>query len=433
MRVAILDDYQQISLASTDWSTVRSLGQIDVFAEHIRRTEALVSALEPYDVVVAMRERTPFDADRLGQLPRLRLLVTTGMGNTSIDLEAAAARGITVCGTGGIGSSTAELTWGLILALLRHIPEEDKRLKLAGRAGGAALGVGGSWQRTVGTGLDGKRLGVVGLGHQGRRVADIGRAFGMKVVAWSQNLDPDVAKKAHAKAVSKEELFSSSDVVTVHYKLSPRSVALVGAAELALMKPSAYLVNTSRGPLVDSAALLAALRSGAIAGAALDVYDVEPLPLSDPLRSAPNVVLTPHLGYVTEETYQVFYGDAAEDIVAFAEGSPVRVLTASLFLARRLPARVAAGQGQGTFEGRRVPRRLDGVGETVVLAEEFGLGLDDVLQGGGRLGVCVEVLAGGPGHVPAVQGHLHEEHRAYVGGRGGVAHDVACAGPGFGG
>jgi phosphoglycerate dehydrogenase-like enzyme len=422
MRVAILDDYQQISLASADWSAVRSLGQIDVFAEHIGRTEALISALEPYDVVVAMRERTPFDADRLGQLPRLRLLVTTGMGNTSIDLEAAAARGITVCGTGGIGSSTAELTWGLILALLRHIPEEDQRLKQAGRAGGAALGFGGSWQRTVGTGLDGKRLGVVGLGHQGRRVADIGRAFGMKVVAWSQNLDPDVAKKAHAKAVGKEELFSSSDVVTVHYKLSPRSVGLVGAAELALMKPSAYLVNTSRGSLVDSSALLAALRSGAIAGAGLDVYDVEPLPLSDPLRSAPNVVLTPHLGYVTEETYQVFYTDAAEDIAAFAQGSPVRVLTASLW--RRLPARVAAGQGQGTFEGRRVLRWLDGVGETLVLAEEFGLGLDDVLQGGGRRAVCVELLAGGPGHVPAVQGRLHEEHRADVGGRGGVAHDA---------
>jgi phosphoglycerate dehydrogenase-like enzyme len=432
MRVAILDDYQQISLASTDWSTVRSLGQIDVFAEHIGRTEALVSALEPYDVVVAMRERTPFDADRLGQLPRLRLLVTTGMGNASIDLEAAAARGITVCGTGGTGSPTAELTWGLILALLRHIPEEDKRLKLAGRAGGAALGFGGSWQRTVGTGLDGKRLGVVGLGHQGRRVADIGRAFGMKVVTWSQNLDPDVAKKAHAKAVSKEELFSSSDVVTVHYKLSPRSTGLVGAAELALMKPSAYLVNTSRGPLVDSAALLAALRSGAIAGAALDVYDVEPLPLSDPLRSAPNVVLTPHLGYVTEETYQVFYTDAAEDIVAFAEGSPVRVLTASLFLVRRLPAGVAAGQGQGTFERGRVPRGLDGVGEALVLAEEFGLRLDNVFQGAGRLVVGAELLTGGPGHVPAVQGHLHEEHRADVRRRGRAAHHVAVARPGRG-
>jgi phosphoglycerate dehydrogenase-like enzyme len=326
MRVAILDDYQQVSLASTDWSAVRSLAQIDVFAHPIARTEALVSALEPYDVVVAMRERTSFDADRLGQLPRLRLLVTTGMSNSSIDLESAAARGITVCGTGGIGTATAELTWGLILALLRHIPEEDWRLKMAGRSGGAALGLSGGWQQTVGTDLEGKRLGVVGLGRQGRRVAGIGRAFGMKVLAWSQNLDHDEAKKAHVKPASKEELFSSADVVTVHYKLSPRSTGLVGAAELALMKPSAYLINTSRGPLVDSAALVAALRSGAIAGAALDVFDVEPLPLSDPIRSAPNVVLTPHLGYVTEETYRVFYGDAAEDIVAFANGSPVRVL-----------------------------------------------------------------------------------------------------------
>ena len=327
MRVAILDDYQQVSLASTDWSAVRSLAQIDVFAQHIARTEALVNALEPYDVVVAMRERTYFDDARLSQLPRLRLLVTTGMSNASIDLAAASARGVTVCGTGGIGSSTAELTWGLILALVRHIPEEDRRMKQAGRAGGAALGVGGGWQQTVGTGLHGKRLGVVGLGRQGQRVASIGRAFGMKVAAWSQNLDPADAKKVHAKAVGKEELFSSCDVVTVHYKLSERSTGLVGAAELALMKPSAYLINTSRGPVVDSAALLSALRSGSIAGAALDVYDVEPLPLWDPLRAAPNVVLTPHLGYVTEESYQVFYGDAAEDIVAFANGSPVRVLS----------------------------------------------------------------------------------------------------------
>jgi phosphoglycerate dehydrogenase-like enzyme len=327
MRVAILDDYQQVSLASADWSAVRALAEIDVFIEHMARTEALVRALEPYDVIVAMRERTFFDATRLSQLPRLRLLVTTGMSNPSIDLAAASAQGVTVCGTGGVGSSTAELTWGLILALTRHIPEEDRQMKMAGRAGGAALGVRGSWQQTVGTGLDGKRLGIVGLGRQGQQVAHVGRAFGMKLQAWSQNLDPDTAKKAHVKAVSKEELFSSSDVVTVHYKLSPRSVGLVGAAELALMKPSAYLVNTSRGPIVDSAALLASLRSGAIAGAALDVYDTEPLPLSDPLRTAPNVVLTPHLGYVTEEAYQVFYGDAAEDIVAFANGSPVRVLS----------------------------------------------------------------------------------------------------------
>jgi phosphoglycerate dehydrogenase-like enzyme len=328
MRVAILDDYQQAALDSADWSAVRALADIDVFTEYIARTEALVRVLEPYDVVVAMRERTFFDASRLGQLPRLRLLVTTGMMNAAIDLEAAAAHGVTVCGTGGSATSTAELTWGLILAVARHIPFEDQSMKLAGQAGGAALGIGAGWQRTVGTGMFGKQLGIVGLGHQGLAVAKIGRAFGMKLAAWSQNLDPAVAKKAHAKAVSKDELFSSSDVVTVHYKLSPRSAGLVGAAELALMKPSAYLVNTSRGPLVDHAALVACLRSGSIAGAALDVYDVEPLPLSDPLRTAPNVVLTPHLGYVTDDAYQVFYGEAAQDIVAFAQGDPVRVLKA---------------------------------------------------------------------------------------------------------
>jgi phosphoglycerate dehydrogenase-like enzyme len=329
MRVAILDDYQQVALASADWSAVRKLAEIDVFAQHIGRTEALVSALEPYDVIVAMRERTAFDADRLGQLPRLRLLVTTGMANASIDLEAAAARGITVSGTGGLGAPTAELTWGLILAMVRHIPDEDRRMKMAGGAGGAALGMGGGWQQTVGTTLEGKRLGVVGLGNLGRRVADIGRAFGMQVVAWSQNLDPSQAEQANVTPVGKEELFASSDVVTVHYKLSPRSAGLVGAAELALMKPSAYLVNTSRGSLVDTDALLGALRSGAIAGAALDVFDSEPLSLSSSLRTAPNVVLSPHLGYVTEETYRIFYGEAAEDIVAFAAGAPVRVLSAS--------------------------------------------------------------------------------------------------------
>ena len=327
MRVAILDDYQQVALASADWSAVTAQAEIYVFTEHIARTDALVSALEPFDVVVAMRERTPFDAELLGKLPRLRLLVTTGMGNSSIDMTAARDRGITVCGTNGVTGSTAELTWGLILALVRHIPEEDQRLKMAGRSGGAALGPRSSWQMTVGIDLEGKRLGLVGLGRQGQKVAEIGRAFGMKLVAWSQNLDPDRAKKLHAKAVSKEDLFATSDIVTVHYKLSERSTGLVGAAELALMKPSAYLVNTSRGPLVDTAALLAALRSGSIAGAALDVYDVEPLPLSDPLRTAPNVVLTPHLGYVTDDAYRVFYGEAVQDIVAFAEGEPVRVLT----------------------------------------------------------------------------------------------------------
>jgi phosphoglycerate dehydrogenase-like enzyme len=328
MRVAILDDYQQVALASADWSAVRELAEITVFSEHIARTEALVRVLEPFHVVVAMRERTPFDAERFGRLPNLRLHVTTGMANAAIDLAAAGQRGITVCGTGGSATATAELTWGLILALARHIPEEDQRMKAAGRAGGAAIGVGGAWQRTVGTGLAGKRLGVVGLGHQGRMVAGLGRAFGMEVLAWSQNLDPAAAEQAGARAVSKDELFSSADVVTVHYKLSPRSVGLVGAAELALMKPSAFLVNTSRGPIVDSAAVIAALRSGSIAGAALDVFDAEPLPLSDRLRTAPNVILTPHLGYVTDDSYRVFYREAAEDIVAYAAGSPIRVLSA---------------------------------------------------------------------------------------------------------
>ena len=327
MRVAILDDYQQVALASADWSAVRELAEIYVFTEHIARTEAVADALEPFDVIVAMRERTAFDAERLGRLPKLKLLVTTGMANASIDLAAAAARGITVCGTGGIGSSTAELTWGLILALVRHIPEEDRQLKLAGRAGGAALPARGGWQHTVGIGLEGKKLGVVGFGKLGRRVAEIGRAFGMEVLAWSQNLDPEQAETENARPVGKEELFASADIITVHYKLSERSAGLVGATELSYMKPSAYLINTSRGPLVDTAALIAALRSGSIAGAALDVFDIEPLPLGDPLRTAPNLVLTPHLGYVTEEAYRVFYGEAAEDITAFAKGSPVRVLS----------------------------------------------------------------------------------------------------------
>ena len=246
MRVAILDDYQQVALASADWSAVRERAEIHVFTTHIGRTEALVNALEPFDVIVAMRERTPFDAERLGGLPKLRLLVTTGMANASIDLAAAAARGITVCGTGGVGSSTAELTWGLILALLRHIPTEDRWMKQAGRAGGAAFGVGGGWQQTVGTGLDGKRLGVVGLGGQGRRVAGIGRAFGMNVVAWSQNLDPSQAEQAGVEAVSKEELFASADVVTVHYKLSDRSTGLVGEAE-AVRGADQYLARSAGG------------------------------------------------------------------------------------------------------------------------------------------------------------------------------------------
>ena len=320
MRVAILDDYQQVALASADWPDA----EYTVLTEHIARTDALVRALESFDVIVAMRERTAFSAELLFLLPNLRLLVTTGMGNASIDMDAARARGITVCGTGNAKGATAELTWALILAVTRHIPAEDEHMKAVGRAGGAVIS--GGWQHTIGTGLHGKSLGVVGLGNQGRAVAKVGRAFGMKLLAWSQNLDPAVAAKAHAEPVSKEKLFARADVVTVHYKLSPRSTGLIGPADLDRMKPTAYLINTSRGPIVDEAALVTALRRGMIAGAGLDVYDTEPLPLSHPLRKLDNVVLTPHLGYVTDDTYRVFFADAAGDIAAFAKGEPVRVL-----------------------------------------------------------------------------------------------------------
>jgi phosphoglycerate dehydrogenase-like enzyme len=306
VRIAVLDDYQAVAPPYFE-----GLDAV-VFHDHVDDDDALVARLEPFDAVVAMRERTPFTAARLERLPRLRLLVTTGMGNASFDMDAAAARGITVCGTGGIGGSTAELTWGLILALARDIPRADAAVRA------------GAWQTTVGVDLAGATLGVVGHGRLGSRVAAIGRAFGMDVIAWSQNL----REAEGAEVVSKQELFERADVVTVHLKLSARTTGLIGAQELAWMKPTAYLVNTSRGPIVDEAALLDALRSGAIAGAGLDVFDAEPLPRDHPLRGAPRTVLTPHLGYVTKATYDVFYREAAEDVRAFAAGSPIRVLTA---------------------------------------------------------------------------------------------------------
>jgi phosphoglycerate dehydrogenase-like enzyme len=327
MRIAILDDYQDVALGYADWKGLPGPPEVTVFNQHIARPELLAATLRPFDVIVAMRERTAFPASLLALLPDLRLLVTTGMANAAIDLAAARERGVTVCGTGGHPAATGELTWGLILSLVRHIPEEDRRMRETAGAGGAAVSPRGGWQRTIGVSLHGKRLGVVGLGRIGREIAGYGQAFGMQVAAWSQNLDPERAREAGAEPVSKEQLFSRSDVVTIHYKLSPRSTGLVGAAELGLMKPTAYLVNTSRGPIVDTPALVAALRGGQIAGAALDVYGTEPLPLGDPLRSAPNTVLTPHLGYVTDETYQVFYRDTVEDIAAFAKGNPVRVLS----------------------------------------------------------------------------------------------------------
>ena len=313
MRIAILDDYQHAALNSADWDRLDA--GISVFHSHIADTGDLVSELRPFDVIVAMRERTPFTAERIGLLPQLRLLVTTGMRNASIDVAAADAAGVTVCGTRGSAGATPELTWALILSLVRHVPAEDRAVR------------DGGWQHTLGFGLSGRTLGVVGFGNIGKRVAAVGQAFGMEVIAWSQNLSEKAAADCGVTAVTKDELFATADVITVHYKLSDRSAGLVGERELGLMKPTAFLVNTSRGPIVDSDALLAVLDSGAIAGAGLDVYDEEPLPGGHPLRTAPRTVLTPHVGYVTDDGYRTFYGDAVEDIAAFAGGRPVRVIT----------------------------------------------------------------------------------------------------------
>jgi phosphoglycerate dehydrogenase-like enzyme len=261
-----------------------------------------------------MRERTPFPRSLLERLPALRLLTTTGMRNAAIDMQAAADRGVVVCGTGGVVYPTAELTWGLILALLRHIPREDQATR-AGR-----------WQVSMGIGLQGKVLGVIGLGNLGSQVATVGKAFQMPVLAWSQNLTAERAAQFGATLVSKDELLSQSDIVTIHLVLSPRTRGLLGAQELALMKPTSYLVNTSRGPIVDEQALVAALQKQAIAGAALDVFDEEPLPLDHPLRRLENTVITPHVGYVTVETYRIFFAQTVENIRAFLDGAPVRVI-----------------------------------------------------------------------------------------------------------
>ncbi|GAA0521381.1 2-hydroxyacid dehydrogenase [Saccharopolyspora subtropica] len=319
VRVAVLDDYQEVARDYADWDSLPA--QVEFFHDHVRDRAELVRRLQPFQVVAAMRERTPFPREVLEALPNLRLLVTTGMRNASIDLAAARELGIVVSGTGGAGSArpwapTAELTWGLIFALLRNIPAEDRAIREGG------------WQRTIGVEAAGRTLGVLGLGRLGRQVATVGRAFGMDVIAWSHNLTDEAAAEVGAQRVAKEELFRRSDVLTIHTVLSERTRGLVGAAELALMKPTAYLVNTSRGPVVDEVALREALHAGRIAGAGLDVYGTEPLPADDPWRSTPRTVLTPHLGYVTDETYRAFYRDTVESIAAYLQGSPVRVLNA---------------------------------------------------------------------------------------------------------
>jgi len=312
-RLAILDDYQDVTLALGPWDRLPGLEKT-VFRDTIAEREALVARLLPFDAILAMRERTPFPRALIERLPNLKLLMTTGERNRGIDAEACAERGIVFSGTPSFGAPTVDLTWGLILSLARRIPEQVGTLHA------------GQWQTRIGVGLEGRTLGVVGLGKLGTKVAKVGQALGMKVIAWSTNLTAEAAAALGAARVKKHELFAQADVVSLHLILSDRSRGIVGAAELAAMKPGAMLVNTSRGPLVDQPALLEALHAGRIQ-AGIDVYDIEPLPADHPLLKAPNTVLTPHLGYVTEENYRAYFQGAVEAIEAFQAGAPIRVIT----------------------------------------------------------------------------------------------------------
>ena len=307
MKIAILDDYQDIARTVADWSALAQRAEITVFNDHVSGVDAVVERLLPFDVVCVMRERTPLPRAVIERLPRLKLIASTGRRNASIDMTAASDRGIAVTNTGYSSTPTIELTWALILASARHVAPESNAVRR------------GLWQIAVGQELHGKILGVLGLGNIGGEVARIGAAFGMKVLAWSQNLTPELARAAGATWVSKSELFREADVLTIHLILSKRTRGLVGAPEIQSMKPTAWLINTSRGPIVDEAALVAALRSRAIAGAALDVFDEEPLPPAHPFRSLDNVLATPHIGYVSKEMYRTFYGDVVASITAWLD------------------------------------------------------------------------------------------------------------------
>jgi phosphoglycerate dehydrogenase-like enzyme len=314
-RCAVLDDYQNVAMGMADWSPIANDVEIKVFHRPLGDEASVIRALREFPIICAMRERTLFSKAVFDGLPDLQLLVTTGMRNAAIDMAAARERNVTVCGTESTGHPTAELAFGLMLELARKIGHEHARLKAGER-----------WQETIGIDLFGKTLGIVGLGRLGSRAAAIGRAFGMQLIAWSQNLSEEKAREAGATRVEKGELFRRADFITIHMVLSPRTRGLVGARELGLMKRSAFLINTSRGPIVEEAALLAALRERRIAGAGLDVYDVEPLPQDHPLRKIDNAVITPHLGYVTEDTFRIFYRQTVEDIRAYLDGKPVRVI-----------------------------------------------------------------------------------------------------------
>ncbi|GGN54680.1 2-hydroxyacid dehydrogenase [Streptomyces albiflavescens] len=316
LRCAVLDDFQGVATEMADWSPIADEVEVVSFGNHFTDEDTLAVALADFDIVVTLRERVPFPASLLARLPRLRLLIASGMRNTVIDYAAAEAHDVTVCGTPSSSTPPVELTWALLLGLARGIVTEND-----------ALRAGGPWQSTVGADLHGRRLGLLGLGKIGGKVAQVGLAFGMRVCAWSQNLTKERAEEVGVEqAASKEELLASSDFVSVHLALGDRTRGLIGAAELALLKPTAYLVNTSRSAIVDQDALLAALHGGRIAGAGVDVFDIEPLPADHPMRSAPRLLATPHLGYVSRANYETYYSAAVEDIQAFLAGTPVRRL-----------------------------------------------------------------------------------------------------------
>jgi D-3-phosphoglycerate dehydrogenase len=316
MRCAILDDYQNVALKMADWSKVSDPLDITVFDQWIPPAD-VPKALKGFEIVCAMRERTRFPRQMIEALPDLRLLITSGMRNQAIDVKAANERGIVVCGTAGSGNPTAGIAIGLMLELTRRIGYENMRLKS-----------GALWQTTIGVDLEGKTLGIVGLGKLGARVARIGQAFGMNVLAWSANLTPETCQAAGVSYASKEDLFRQADFISIHVLLSDRSRGMIGAADLARMKPTAYLINTARAPIVDQAALLSVLTERRIAGAGLDVFETEPLPLDSPLRKLDNVVLTPHLGYVSVQAYEAYFRDMVEDIRKFLDGKPIRVIPA---------------------------------------------------------------------------------------------------------
>ena len=314
IKLAVLDDYQSVALEAADWSLIPPTVAISVFDKHLGDADAVVRALDEFDIIVAMRERTPFPQNVLDRLPRLRLLATTGMRNQAIDLVAARKQGVDVCGTPMLGYPAAEHTWALILALVKQIPAENLSMHRGG------------WQVSLSTGLQNNTLGILGLGKLGLQVARVGLAFGMKVQAWSTNLTPERCAECGVVFASREELFATSDIVTVHLLLSDRTRGLIGATEFQMMKPTAYLVNTSRGPIVQESALITALQAGAIAGAGLDVFDTEPLPQNHALRGLDNAVLTGHTGYVMRENYITGYRGAVEAINAWLNGEPVRLL-----------------------------------------------------------------------------------------------------------